>query len=74
MLADKGKYEINNSEFLTGANISVAITNDFMEAVKNDTDYALMVENKPQSMLSSGTAHFLSGSLAEITKGGVKIG
>ena len=42
--------------------------------VEYDTDYALMVENKPQSMLSSGTAHFLSGSLADITKGGVQIG
>ena len=42
--------------------------------VEYDTDYALMVENKPQSMLSSGTAHFLSSSLAEVVKGGVQIG
>lgn len=36
-----GTYSVNNSEFLTGANISVCITKDFMEAVENDTDYAL---------------------------------
>ena len=42
--------------------------------VEYNTDYALLVENKPQSMLSSGTAHFLSGALAEVTKGGVQIG
>ncbi|MDQ0256272.1 adenosylcobalamin-dependent ribonucleoside-diphosphate reductase [Evansella vedderi] len=36
-----GTYSVNNSEFLTGANISVCITKDFMEAVENDTEYAL---------------------------------
>ncbi len=36
-----GHYEVNNSEFLTGANISVAITKEFMEAVENDADYEL---------------------------------
>jgi ribonucleoside-diphosphate reductase alpha chain len=36
-----GHYEVNNPDFLTGANISVAITKEFMEAVENDEDYPL---------------------------------
>ncbi len=36
-----GHYEVNNSEFLTGANISVAITKEFMDAVESDSDYNL---------------------------------
>lgn len=40
-LRDGGHYSVNNSEFLTGANISVCITSDFMEAVENDGDYDL---------------------------------
>lgn len=36
-----GTYSVNNQEFLTGANISVAITKEFMEAVENDEDYEL---------------------------------
>ncbi|MGX9135242.1 vitamin B12-dependent ribonucleotide reductase [Rummeliibacillus sp. JY-2-4R] len=40
-LRDGGTYSVNNPEFLTGANISVTLTNDFMEAVENDKDYDL---------------------------------
>jgi ribonucleoside-diphosphate reductase alpha chain len=36
-----GTYSVHNSEFLTGANISVCLTSDFMEAVENDEEYAL---------------------------------
>lgn len=36
-----GTYSVQNSDFLTGANISVAITKEFMEAVENDTMYQL---------------------------------
>lgn len=36
-----GHYEVNNPDFLTGANISVAITKEFMEAVDNNVDYEL---------------------------------
>ncbi|GGA68241.1 hypothetical protein GCM10008025_10240 [Ornithinibacillus halotolerans] len=36
-----GTYSVHNPEFLTGANISVCITKDFMEAVENDTWYEL---------------------------------
>ncbi len=36
-----GTYSVHNSEFLTGANISVCVTKEFMEAVENDTEYEL---------------------------------
>jgi ribonucleoside-diphosphate reductase alpha chain len=36
-----GTYSVHNSEFLTGANISVCLTSDFMNAVENDEDYDL---------------------------------
>src|SRR5690554_4529068 len=41
LLKDGGRYSVNNPDFLTGANISVAITKEFMEAVENDEEYAL---------------------------------
>lgn len=36
-----GTYAVHNSEFLTGANISVCLTKEFMEAVENDGEYEL---------------------------------
>ncbi|GAB3791392.1 vitamin B12-dependent ribonucleotide reductase [Virgibacillus kimchii] len=36
-----GTYSVHNPEFLTGANISVCLTNEFMEAVENDDYYDL---------------------------------
>ncbi len=36
-----GRYEVNNPDFLTGANISVCLTKEFMEAVENDDTYDL---------------------------------
>lgn len=36
-----GTFAVHNSEFLTGANISVCLTKEFMEAVENDSDYEL---------------------------------
>ncbi len=40
-LTTGGNYSVHNSEFLTGANISVCLTKEFMEAVENDADYEL---------------------------------
>lgn len=40
-LKDGGNYSVHNPEFLTGANISVCLTKEFMEAVENDTEYEL---------------------------------
>jgi ribonucleoside-diphosphate reductase alpha chain len=36
-----GTYSVHNPEFLTGANISVCLTSDFMEAVEKDEEYEL---------------------------------
>ena len=36
-----GHYEVNDPEYLSGANISVAITNDFMQAVESDEMHEL---------------------------------
>ncbi|WP_102274601.1 vitamin B12-dependent ribonucleotide reductase [Cytobacillus massiliigabonensis] len=40
-LAAGGNYSVHNSEFLTGANISVCLTKEFMNAVENDAEYEL---------------------------------
>src|SRR5690625_477922 len=44
-LRNGGTYSVHNSEFLTGANISVCLTKDFMEAVENDEEYELRFPN-----------------------------
>lgn len=46
-----GNFSVHNSEFLTGANISVCLTKEFMDAVENDAEYELRfphVENYDQ--------------------------
>lgn len=40
-LRDGGHYSVHNSEFLTGANISVTLTKDFMQAVEDDASFEL---------------------------------
>ncbi|RBW70590.1 vitamin B12-dependent ribonucleotide reductase [Bacillus taeanensis] len=40
-LAAGGNYSVHKSEFLTGANISVCLTKEFMDAVENDGEYEL---------------------------------
>ncbi|UUI38440.1 vitamin B12-dependent ribonucleotide reductase [Oceanobacillus oncorhynchi] len=41
LLRDGGTYSIHNPDFLAGANISVCITKEFMEAVEKDDYYEL---------------------------------
>ncbi|MBV7507451.1 vitamin B12-dependent ribonucleotide reductase [Bacillus sp. sid0103] len=36
-----GNYTVHNPEFLTGANISVCLTKEFMDAVESDSEYEL---------------------------------
>ncbi|MDX1807887.1 MAG: vitamin B12-dependent ribonucleotide reductase, partial [Paenisporosarcina sp.] len=38
---DGGTYSVHNSEFLTGANISVTLTDDFMKAVEVNGEHSL---------------------------------
>jgi ribonucleoside-diphosphate reductase alpha chain len=40
-LATGGNFSVHNSEFLTGANISICLTKEFMTAVENDSVYEL---------------------------------
>ncbi|XKE96193.1 vitamin B12-dependent ribonucleotide reductase [Metaplanococcus flavidus] len=40
-LRDGGTYSVHNEEFLTGANISVTLTSDFMTAVENNENFDL---------------------------------
>jgi len=40
-LTTGGTYTVHNPEFLTGANISVCLTKDFMDAVEQDAEYEL---------------------------------
>ncbi|MGL5541320.1 MAG: vitamin B12-dependent ribonucleotide reductase, partial [Erysipelotrichaceae bacterium] len=40
-LLDKGAYEVVNPHFLNGANISVTISDELMDAIQNDGDFAL---------------------------------
>lgn len=40
-LRDGGTYTVHNPEFLTGANISVTLTKEFMEAVESDAEFEL---------------------------------
>ncbi|PJK17600.1 ribonucleoside-diphosphate reductase, adenosylcobalamin-dependent [Chryseomicrobium excrementi] len=40
-LRDGGHYSVHNSEFLTGANISVTLTKEFMQAVEDDASFDL---------------------------------
>ncbi len=40
-LAAGGNFSVHNSEFLTGANISICLTKEFMDAVDKDKEYEL---------------------------------
>ena len=60
-LKEGGHYTVNNPDFLTGANISVAITKEFMQAVENDEEYELRfpdVENYDEEQMRYYNEHW----------------
>lgn len=60
-LRDGGTYSVHNPEFLTGANISVCITDEFMEAVEKDDWYELRfpdVENYTEEEMNYYNEHW----------------
>lgn len=60
-LRDGGTYSVEQPDFLTGANISVTITDEFMEAVENDDDWTLRfpdVENYTEQEMEDYNNHW----------------
>lgn len=56
-----GTYSVHNPDFLTGANISLCLTDDFMQAVENDEEYQLKfpdVENYSPEEMDYYNAHW----------------
>ncbi|KAB0443626.1 vitamin B12-dependent ribonucleotide reductase [Lysinibacillus fusiformis] len=76
-LRDGGTYTVHNSEFLTGANISVTLTKEFMEAVENDADFELrfpaVEEYSKEEMHDYNTEWHHVGDVREWEKMGYKI-
>ncbi|WP_078428725.1 vitamin B12-dependent ribonucleotide reductase [Alkalihalobacterium alkalinitrilicum] len=72
-----GTFTVNNSEFLTGANISVCLTKEFMEAVENDANYSLRfpdVENySEEEMAIYNNEWHEYGDVREWEKHGFKV-
>ncbi|TPF15885.1 ribonucleoside-diphosphate reductase, adenosylcobalamin-dependent [Priestia megaterium] len=72
-----GTYSVHNSEFLTGANISVCLTKDFMDAVENDGEYELRFPDV-ESYSKEGMANYNEnwhevGDVREWAKQGNKV-
>src|SRR6185437_16677575 len=76
-LRDGGTYSVHNVEFLTGANISVTLTDDFMRAVEEDADYNLRfpaVENySPEQMAYYNENWHKVGDVREWEKQGYEV-
>ncbi|MEK8198796.1 vitamin B12-dependent ribonucleotide reductase [Lysinibacillus sp. FSL M8-0134] len=76
-LRDGGTYTVHNPEFLTGANISVTLTKEFMEAVENDADFELrfpaVEEYTKEEMNIYNTEWHKVGDVREWEKMGYKV-
>ncbi len=76
-LRDGGTYTVHNPEFLTGANISVTLTKEFMEAVENDADFELrfpaVEEYSKEEMNVYNTEWHKVGDVREWEKMGYKV-
>ncbi len=76
-LTTGGNYSVHNSEFLTGANISVCLTKEFMEAVENDAEYELRFPDvegyNPQEMKIYNEEWHNVGDVREWEKMGNKV-
>ena len=68
---------VHNSEFLTGANISVCLTKDFMDAVENDAEYELRFPDveayTPEEMKAYNEEWHKVGDVREWEKLGYKV-
>lgn len=76
-LRDGGTYTVHNSEFLTGANISVTLTKEFMAAVEADADFELrfpaVEEYSKEEMAIYNSEWHKVGDVREWEKMGYKI-
>ena len=76
-LRNGGTYDVHNPDFLTGANISVTITNEFMQAVENDLDFALrfpdVANYTPEEMKVYNEKWHEVGDVREWEKMGYKV-
>ncbi|OIK13775.1 vitamin B12-dependent ribonucleotide reductase [Bacillus sp. MUM 13] len=72
-----GNYSVHNQEFLTGANISVCLTKEFMEAVENDGVYELRFPDtegySPEEMEIYNREWHEVGDVREWEKRGMKV-
>ncbi|GEN84408.1 hypothetical protein SLU01_27200 [Sporosarcina luteola] len=76
-LRDGGTYSVNNPEFLTGANISVTLTDDFMKAVEQDADYELrfpaVEKYSPEEMVTYNEEWHKVGDVREWERKGFEV-
>lgn len=76
-LASGGNYSVHQPEFLTGANISVCLTKEFMEAIEKDEEYELRfpdVENYNASEMEHYNKEWHnSGDVREWEASGYKV-
>lgn len=76
-LRDGGTYSVHNPDFLTGANISVTLTKEFMEAVENDEEFPLrfpdVANYTPQQMMDYNEKWHEVGDVREWEKLGYPV-